>query len=235
MSNGNRNWALDWNWQGRLAVFFLSATSIWCLLAELYGLCSMRLFTLWILIPSSALLVAIALLDRASGRGTLSRAVLIGALGGLLAAVAYDLFRLPFVVADIHQIGPASMRLPLFKVFPRFGAMILGETFSAAQADSQFSWAAHWVGWAYHFSNGIAFGVMYMAMVGDAGRRSWAWAVLLATGIELAMLFTPYTTYFGLHSSFRFVLVTLAAHIVFGLALGLYCRAQARRLHAATA
>ena len=33
-----------WTWQGRLLVFTLSAMSIWCLLAEFYGLCSMLTF-----------------------------------------------------------------------------------------------------------------------------------------------------------------------------------------------
>src|SRR5947208_14196126 len=90
---------LQWTPAGRFIVFFLSATSIWCLLAEFYGLCSMQTFTLWILIPATFLLIAMALLDRAHGDGRLWRAALIGAIGGLLAAVAYDLFRLPFVIA----------------------------------------------------------------------------------------------------------------------------------------
>jgi hypothetical protein len=37
-----------WTVPGRLIVFTLAATSIWCLLAEFYGLCSMRTFTLFI-------------------------------------------------------------------------------------------------------------------------------------------------------------------------------------------
>ena len=106
--------------------------------------------------------------------------------------------------------GPDWLRLPLFKVFPRFGAMILGEPFDATTTDSQFTLTAHLVGWVYHFSNGITFGVMYMALVGDASRRSWLWAVLFATGLELAMLFTPYTTFFGIHMTTRFVIVTFS-------------------------
>src|SRR5438309_7289745 len=82
-----------WTWQGRLVVFALSATSIWCLLAEFYGLCSMRLFTLAILAPATVVLVVIALVNRSWGDGRLWRAVVIGAVGGFLAACAYDLFR----------------------------------------------------------------------------------------------------------------------------------------------
>jgi hypothetical protein len=220
---------LQWTLPGRAIVFFLSATSIWCLLAEFYGLCSMRNFTFWVLIPSTVLLIAMAILDLFRGDRRLFKAVCIGAIGGFLAAVAYDVFRIPFVVGAIDHTGPGWLRLPLFKVFPRFGAMILGQPFTQTQTDSQFTLTAHIVGWVYHFSNGITFGVMYLAMIGDAGRRSWLWAILLAAGLELAMLFTPYTRFFGINQTTRFVIVTLTAHIIFGIALGLYTRSKTLR------
>ena len=220
---------LRWSLPARVVVFILSATSIWCLLAEFYGLCSMRLFTFAILIPATAALVVLALMDRAKGDGMRWRGVVIGAIAGFVAACAYDLFRIPFVVAAIDQVGPDWLRLPLFKVFPRFGALILGQPFDATTTDSQFTLVAHLLGWIYHFSNGITFGVMYMALVGDASRRSWLWAVLFATGLELAMLFTPYTTFFGIHMTTRFVIVTLLAHVIFGVALGLLAKWLADR------
>jgi len=212
---------LGWSRPARFVVFVLSATSIWCLLSEFYGLCEMRLFTFAILIPATAALITLAIADRTRGDGLLWRGVVIGAVAGFLAACAYDVFRIPFVVAAIDKVGPDWLRLPLFKVFPRFGALILGESFDPTTTDSQFTLTAHLVGWVYHFSNGITFGVMYMALVGDASRRSWWWAVLFATGLELAMLFTPYTTFFGIHMTTRFVIVTFLAHAIFGVALGL--------------
>ena len=154
----------------------------------------------------------ISLNSRISERGTV-----IGAIGGLIAACSYDLFRLPFVVAAADRIGPAWLRLPLFKVFPRFGAMILGIAFTPQQTDSQFPLLAHVVGWAYHLSNGITFGVMYMALIA------------LAVFLEAAMLFTPYTSFFGIASTGRFVAATLTAHLIFGVALGLYARRAERR------
>lgn len=215
---------LRWTWQGRMLVFFLSASSIWCLLAEMYKLCSMRTFTFSILIPATFVLVVMAIMDRMSGDGRLWRAVLIGAAGGFLAACTYDIFRLPWVIGYTDKIGPLWLRLPLFRVFPRFGAMILGEPFTAAQADGQFSLSAHVTGWVYHFSNGVTFGIMYLAMVGDARRRSWLWAVALATFLELAMLFTPYPGFFAIRVTALFVAVTLMAHLLFGVSLGLYAK-----------
>jgi hypothetical protein len=220
---------LSWSLPSRLVVFILSATSIWCLLAEFYGLCTMQLFTFAILIPATVALIGLALVDRTRGNGLLWRGVVIGAIAGLLAACAYDLFRIPFVVAAADNVGPDWLRLPLFKVFPRFGALILGQPFDATTTDSQFTLAAHLVGWVYHFSNGITFGVMYTALVGEASRRSWLWAVLFATGLEMAMLLTPYTTFFGLHTTTRFVIVTFTAHAIFGVALGLIAKWLASR------
>jgi hypothetical protein len=225
----------QWTPAGRALVFYLSAMSIWCLLAEFYGLCSMRTFTLYALIPATASLILIALLDLAKGDRRLWRAVMIGAVGGLLAAVAYDVFRLPFVIAYVEHTGPQWLRLPLFKIFPRFGAMILGHPYTNAQLDSQFPLLDHVVGWIYHFSNGITFGVMYMAIIGDARRRSWWWAVALAAGIELAMLFTPYRSFFGIGLTTRFVIATLTAHLIFGLALGIYARRESVRWPVAAA
>ena len=217
-----------WTPAWRFAIFMLSATSIWCLLAEFYGLCSMRTFTGYVLIPSSLVLIALAVYDRVAGARHLWQAVVIGSIAGVAAAVAYDVFRLPFVIAAIDKVGPNWLRQPLFKVFPRFGAMLLDQPFTAQQTDSQFSLTAHVVGWLYHFSNGLTFGIMYMTLIGQATRRSWLWAVLLAVGLEVAMLVTPYTRFFGIGLTGKFVFATICAHLIFGIALGLVCRKLAQ-------
>lgn len=177
----------------------------------------MRNFTLFIFLPCCLALLAFAGWDFLSGNRQLWRAVMLGIVAGLLAVVAYDVFRLPFVFAK--QLGVSSIfpALNLFKVFPRFGAMILGQPLE----QTNYSRAAHFIGWIYHFSNGATFGVMYVALLGDGSRRSWAWGVLMAAGLELAMLLTPYPHYFGIEVTLTFVFVTLAAHMIFGSAMGL--------------
>jgi hypothetical protein len=207
-----------------VVVFGLSATSLWSLLAEFYGLCSMRSFTFLVFLPAMVLLVALAAVDCALGTQTLCRAVMMGLAGGIVAAIAYDLFRLPFVFSSFLGLERVVPHLPLFKVFPQFGAMILGQE----RAQPSYGLAAELVGWAYHFSNGATLGVMYLALVGDATRRHWAWAVLLAVGLELGMLLTPYPNVFGIRVSPTFIAVTLAAHLIFGIVLGLVVRAMAR-------
>src|SRR6266404_1010758 len=178
------NWTAGW----RCVVFLLASSSIACLLSDFYGLCPMRLFTPFIFLPAITFLFSLAFFDWRQGDGRLCRVVLIGAAAGLLAAVAYDVFRLPFVFAKQWGITSIIPPMKLFKVFPRFGAMILGQPIE----QHTYSTAASWLGWAYHFSNGATFGVMYVAMIGDARRRHWAWAVVMAVALELGMLLTPF-------------------------------------------
>jgi hypothetical protein len=218
---GKRNY---WSAAGRWVVFLLASSSIACLLFDFYRLCPMRTFTIYIFGPALLLLLAFAVLDRQRGDGQLWGAVCLGLLGGLIAAVAYDVFRLPFVFS--RQLGLSGVVPPmdLFKVFPRFGAMILAQPLE----QSHYSGATQLVGWIYHFSNGATFGVMYLAMIGHPSRRSWLWAIVFAVGLELGMLLTPYPSVFGITLTVRFVIVTMLAHAIFGVGLGTTARRLAQ-------
>jgi hypothetical protein len=218
--NLEQNKPCHWSTAGRTIVFLLAASSIACLMADFYRLCPMRAFTLAVFLPAVLALAGLAVFDRIRGDGSLWRGVMTGLLAGFLAAVAYDLFRLPFVFAREWGIESALPRMNLFKVFPRFGAMILGEPVE----QPHYSLAAHGIGWIYHFSNGATFGVMYTALLGDCRARHWIWAVWMAVGLELGMLFTPYPAAFGIALTVQFVAVTAMAHAVFGVTLGLISR-----------
>ena len=184
----------NWGIAGRVVVFVLASSSIGSLLSDFYGARSMRAFAEFVFIPAMVGLLAIAGFDNAKGDGRLYRAVLMGIFAGLLAAFAYDIFRLPFVFAKEWGIDYVVPQMNLFKVFPGFGAMILSQPLE----QPHYSGAAQIIGWAYHFSNGATFGVMYMSLIGDPARRHWGWAVLFATALELGMLFTPYSSVFDI-------------------------------------
>lgn len=205
----------------RLLIFGLASLSFACLLGQFYGTWSMRTFAGSILLPATTLLAVIAIVahDKKSGPALW---IIEGSLGGLIAAVAYDLFRLPFVLSGY----------PLFDVFPRFGQMLLG----ASPLD--FSLPVQLTGWAYHFSNGAALGIMFLSIVAPAIRmkavpRGLLWkGVLCAVGVEIILLLTPYYSFFKLKLDFAtFLGLTLSAHIVFGLVLGWWCQ---RRLQTVT-
>lgn len=197
----------------RILVFLLGMTSIACLLGEMYRLWPMRVFTLTVFLPACCALIAIAIDDRWRGEGRLCRMIVIGAVAGFLAAISYDVFRLPFVFSKSWGLAGVVPALPLFKVFPQFGAMILGQRDSSTVA-------ANVIGWSYHFSNGITFGVMYAAIVNGQWRRLWWVAIVFAVGLEIGMLVTPYPATFGIRMTGVFVAVTLAAHAIFGVTMG---------------
>src|SRR5687768_11770411 len=156
----------------RALLFTLAATSIWSLLVEFYAITSMRAFVLWAFLPATLLMIAWAAWDRAAGPGYAWRVVWIGALAGLVGACAYDVFRVPFVFAREMRIDSVVPQLPLFTVFPQFGLMILRDwQWDFGGIARGYSWenwdlraptysvADHLVGWAYHFSNGMTFGI----------------------------------------------------------------------------
>ena len=107
-----------------------------------------------------------------------------------------------------------------FKVMPGFGAMILDQ----AMKPGSYNWLTHLLGWTYHFSNGIGFGIMYVAAIGNPLKHHWLWGVMMAVGLEAAMLLMPYASLFAIRVTPQFVTVTLAAHLVFGAVLGLSVR-----------
>jgi hypothetical protein len=132
----------------RVAVFALASLSFACLLGHFYGFWTMHFFGCWILPPGAAALAWIAFRFPGPPRVWIVQ----GTIGGIVAAVAYDLYRLPFVLTGT----------PLFKVFPAFGQMLLGVPGPPFQ--EQPTTAAYLLGWVYHFSNGAALGIMFLAM-----------------------------------------------------------------------
>jgi hypothetical protein len=81
--------------------------------------------------------------------------------------------------------------------------------------------ASEVVGWAYHLSNGVSFGLMYAVIVRRAGPVT---AVLWGLVLEGVMLLTPYAEVFGYHMDSRFLAITIGAHMVYGLVLWLALR-----------
>jgi len=197
----------------RPAVFLLASLSFACLLGQFYDLWPMRAFACWVLLPATALLfgIAFAAQRRPEKYGSAAATWIIeGALGGLVAACVYDLFRLPFVLNGV----------PLFKVFPMFGQMLLGT------GSTDFSWPVQIAGWLYHFSNGAALGIMFLAMLPRVPARFIvAGGVLWAMCVEAILLMTPYATFFKIAMDYStFIALTLSAHLVFGLTLGWWCQ-----------
>src|SRR4030095_3039735 len=118
----------------RLLVFTLALMSFVCLLGTLYGLWPMHVFACLILPPATLILIGIAYRAEPAAEPLQSPRTWIveGAIGGVVAAIVYDLYRLPFVLNGA----------PLFKVFPKFGELILN--------GAEPTWLVQTLGWTYH-------------------------------------------------------------------------------------
>ena len=189
----------------RFVVFVLASLSFAALLWEFYGLGKMRTFALVTFLPA---IIALFVLARSSTR--LRRIIVEGALGGIIAAIIYDIFRVPFVLSGY----------PLFAVFPKFGQMLLSIPLSIAPDKAPLE--AHIVGWIYHFINGASLGIMFCAMCVSTKRNVVFWgATLWAVGVEILLLLSPYYSFFKLKMDHgTFLVLTLSAHLVFGVVLG---------------
>lgn len=187
-----------------LLPLLLGASSISTLLLYFYGVAPMDRSVLTILLPASVLLLVLLVWAWRVRRTELLDRTLAGLWAGAIATLAYDVVRLPIAMSGV----------PVFKAISYFGTVILGQ-----QAPDVTSEA---VGWTYHLSNGIGFGLMYAVLVSQP--RWWTaagWGLLL----EGAMLLTPYAEIFGYKLSSGFVAVSLGAHLVYGLTLWACLRA----------
>lgn len=176
----------------------LGATSIASLLAYFFGLASLGMATRWILLPAVAFFVGWLVWNLRRGNDELTDRVLAGLWAGALATLAYDVVRVPISVAGV----------PVFKAISYFGTLMLGEV--------RPSLVSEVIGWSYHLSNGVGFGLMFAVAVRVP--RLWmamAWGLFL----EIVMLATPYAEVLGYRLSPRFLAITIGAHLVYGAAL----------------
>jgi hypothetical protein len=181
-----------------LAASALAATSIGALLADLYGLAEMSLFAWVVTLPSLAALAALG--SWPSPRlGELRRRIRVGAVAGVVGTIGYDVVRIPFAVAGFRLFAPIDS----------YGLLI-------ADASMGSPWTGT-LGWLFHLSNGVTFGVMY-ALV--AARRHWGWGVLWGLVLETAVVATPFRERYGLGGEWVAIGIAYAAHVGFGYPVG---------------
>jgi len=186
----------------RFVVFALASLSFAALLGEFYGLWKMRSFAIFTFVPAIVALILLAQRNKDARTW-----IVQGTIGGLIAAIVYDLFRLPFVMGGY----------PLFAVFPKFGQMLLDIPLSIPPNQAPIE--AHIVGWIYHFINGASLGIMFLAMCVKPTRKTLFFgAIAWALAVEIMLLLSPYYDFFKLHLAKNiFLILTLSAHLVFGV------------------
>ena len=189
----------------RVALSFLALLSVAPLLAWVFGLGSFVIWYWFVTVPALVLLaMAIGWLTRGGRRPDLAVLVSTGLVGGLLGTIGYDLVRVPFALGGLRLLAPIDS----------YGLLIAG-------AEGSDGWTGL-AGWAFHFTNGICFGIAFAVM---APRRNvvW-WAVAWAMVLETATIATPFFERYGLAGKPWLVVIAYGAHVAYGVPLGLLCR-----------
>jgi hypothetical protein len=152
----------------------------------------------YMVLPAVVVLPLVLLWASRTGRHDLYTRCLAGLWAGAWATLAYDVVRVPIAWSGI----------PVFKAISYFGTVITGQTTPTMVSEI--------VGWTYHLSNGMGFGLMYTALVPCP---HWWSAVLWGLLLEGMMLVTPYAEVFGYKVSPGFLTITIGAHVVYGVVL----------------
>jgi hypothetical protein len=169
------------------------------LLAKVYGVASMQAVTLAVALPCCVALAGIWIWADRSGRKELAAALTIGLAGGFLGTVAYDVIRLPFLAAGQRVFAPISA----------YGVWI-----AEASSSSRFTEV---IGWLYHFSNGITFGIMYALFMRN---RHWALAIAWAFVLETIAILSPFAPIFSLSGNYAALGIAYLGHVAYGVPLG---------------
>ncbi len=196
----------------RLAVAALGFSSVTALLGWVYGIATFRVLYRLVSLPGAVGLVALAVWATASDRRGLRDILAIGSVAGLLGTIGYDVARIPFVYG-----GGFLLLSPV----ESYGVL-------AAGAETSSGWT-DFLGWSYHLTNGVGFGVAYAAL---AFRRHWGWGVAFALVLETGAVVTPFASAYQLEGKYFLIAVAYGAHVPYGLALGKLCQdpAHTRRI-----
>ena len=184
--------------QFRAALFVLGSLSVGSLLLYFLGLGSFGLLGGTLLTVETAGLIGAGLWSRGEGRERERELLLAGLWAGCLATIVYDAVRVPIVHGGV----------PVFKAISYFGTVLVGGDHPSVVSEL--------LGWAYHLSNGVSFGLMYAAIARKPGPVT---AAIWGLALEGTMLLTPYAEVFGYQRDARFLAITIGSHIAYGLTL----------------
>jgi hypothetical protein len=191
-------------WPETVLGAFLAGTSGLAVVVHAFGPLPLRFTASFVVLPSAILLTGVVLrARRRSARlHAFARTLRVGATWGLAATLAYDAVRPLFKVA-------AGLTTDPYRAMPIFGHLITGRP----PADP----LALAVGWAYHFWNGITFGMVYALLPLPPGPLTgFAWAMVLQ---GLMMVVYPAFLYARLDDP-GFLWTGLVGHGLWGLVLG---------------
>lgn len=181
-----------------LAAVGLAATSIGALLADLYGLASMAAFARWVTLPAMAALVVLGSVRRPE-LAELQRRLRVGAVAGIAGIIGYDVVRIPFAAVGMRVFAPIDS----------YGLLIQNGHMASPWTNT--------IGWLFHLSNGITFGIIYAVV---AARRHWGWGVLWGVTLESFVVLSPFVERYALAGQGTQIALAYGAHVAFGYPVG---------------
>jgi hypothetical protein len=181
----------------RLIVLLLAGGSIAALLADLFAVAPMSAVFWLVSVPTMVALAALASLPRVDP--DLRARIRVGAVAGVLGVVAYDVVRIPFALVGQRVFAPIET----------YGILIAGASSSSPLTST--------LGWLYHLSNGVTFGIAYAAL---AARRPLLWGVAWALLLETVAVLSPFADRYGLSGQVVPIVIAYLAHVFYGWPLG---------------
>ena len=163
-----------------------------------------------LLIPSVFVMVLVLAASTFLRMRVVRHQVITGIIGGFIATAAMEIVR----ETGFHLGGmPGDM--------PKLLGVLLLDRFALGP-----SWLSNMAGWAYHFWNGAAFGIIFSLVF---GRAVWWIGVLYATVIAVIFMSSPAVVamgvgHFGVDFGPAFATTVLLAHIAYGATLGWFIR-----------
>ena len=186
---------LRWPW--RLGLFVLAGGSIAALLADVFGIAPMWLVFWGASVPSMLLLAVLAASARVHPE--LRARIRVGAFAGVIGTLGYDIVRIPFALAGQRVFAPIES----------YGVLIANASASSGLTST--------LGWTYHLSNGVTFGIAYAAI---AARRPWPWGIVWGLTLESVAVFSPFAARYGLAGQFVPIAIAYGAHVFYGYPVG---------------
>ena len=172
------------------------------------GIAKLSFLAVSFLIPSVAVILLLIFITRALKYTALAKQIFFGLLAGLIATVGLEVIR---------EIGFRAGAMP--GDMPKLLGVLLLDRF--AHGPNFWSNVA---GWAYHFWNGAAFGIIFSLVFANPQR--WV-AVVYGMIIGIVFMTGPATTTLGIgvfglefKDGYQFLTTVTLAHIVFGIVLG---------------
>ncbi len=173
--------------------------------AAMKGIAGMPFLSKWLLLPSIIIIIAVYIVSRAQNRTLLSQRILVGAAAGLIATIGLEMVRI-----FGFKMGWMPGDMP----------KLLGVLMTNRFMEGPSTWS-NILGYAYHYWNGAAFGMIFVIIL---GRKPVWWGLIYALLIGTGFLLSPAVKAMGVGFMGTglpgMTEIVYGAHIAFGLILG---------------